>query len=196
MEISFLRDVFDVLMVLVVAFLIARNLMWKRRAQRDGLTGLFNHLSIKKFVRETIRGNGTHPVSVLMIDVDHFKKFNDEHGHTRGDEALQFVAAILNRVLRVAPGRRLPDRAGRWGGEEFCVLLPDTGLETAAKVAERIRREVEVESIKAGFPPITVSIGVANSPEDVPQGDPDILVREADLRLYQAKTKGRNRVVA
>ena len=126
-----------------------------------------------------------------MIDVDHFKKYNDKHGHPAGDEVLRQVARLL------VEGRRVNDFCARYGGEEFGVVLVDTPKLTAAQVADKLRQRIaEFPFVNAGTQPqgmLTVSIGVASFPDDA--GDPEALVRSADAALYRAKAGGRDCVV-
>jgi len=159
------------------------------RAQRDGLTQLANHghfwatLGIE--VERACRYG--HPLSVALLDVDHFKSFNDRHGHRTGDDVLAAVGALLRDRTRAC------DLPARYGGEEFAVILPETPGPGAVVFAEKIRASVET----ANVPPscagdITVSIGVASLPDDAL--DAAKLVEIADARLYDAKRSGRNRV--
>ncbi len=119
-----------------------------------------------------------------MLDVDHFKRFNDTHGHQAGDRALAAVGTVLRHR-----GRR-EDRACRVGGEEFAVLLPGADGTAAAEVAERLRRAVEALDLPEG--PVTVSLGSTSTRGAMRAHD---LVADADARLYAAKARGRNRVV-
>ena len=130
------------------------------------------------------------PLSVLMIDVDHFKSINDQHGHLAGDAALREIARLIAYHIREI------DIAGRYGGEEFCVILPDTDKQGAMVVAERIRFSIAQERIKAYDTTlsVTVSTGVATFPEDAVQIDE--LLDKSDWALYRAKKSGRDRVVA
>jgi diguanylate cyclase (GGDEF)-like protein len=123
-----------------------------------------------------------------MMDIDHFKKINDTFGHALGDAALRAAAEALRQAARRA------DTAGRLGGEEFALLLPETTIDRARVVAERIRRDVEALTVQHGNTPIrfTCSIGVAELTPDV--NDLDGLLRGADEALYRAKAEGRNRV--
>lgn len=123
-------------------------------------------------------------MTLMMIDVDRFKSYNDTFGHPAGDEALRIVAGILKENLRGA------DVAARYGGEEFAVLLPQTTVEEAVQIAERIRRQIE----RCSFPHrrVTASIGIASSGPDI--STPDDLIWAADRALYQAKELGRNMV--
>jgi len=157
------------------------------RAVQDGLTGLWtkrHFLSQAPLALEASRRYG-EPLSLILVDVDHFKKVNDTHGHLVGDRVLQGVAAILR--TRVRGGS-----AFRYGGEEMAVLLPKTGLAAAAAVAERLRRAIEARKI-AGIR-VTASFGVAEL--DPSADDAASLVERADRALYRAKESGRNRVVA
>jgi diguanylate cyclase (GGDEF)-like protein len=128
------------------------------------------------------------PLSLLMIDVDHFKKVNDQYGHLTGDMVLREVARIIAVQVREI------DIAGRYGGEEFCVILPDTDKPGALVVAERIRSALHEQKVKAydAQLPVTVSVGVASFAEDALQMEE--LLDKADWALYRAKKSGRNRV--
>jgi len=160
----------------------------------DTLTNIPNRRQFDKFlVREwnrAIRENTS--ISIMMIDVDHFKMYNDTYGHQQGDVALQMVADAT-----VTSFKRSVDIAARWGGEEFAVLLVNTTLVGTMKVAEDIRRNVEAISIPAAdgtsFHNVTISIGVAHM---VPKKDYSMsdLIRQADEALYKAKDLGRNQV--
>ncbi|MBF0482035.1 MAG: diguanylate cyclase [Desulfovibrionaceae bacterium] len=161
-------------------------------AYKDELTGLFNRRYFNiELTREMERYRRFgHPFSLLMIDVDHFKRVNDKHGHLAGDQALRTLAGILNQSARLC------DRAARFGGEEFTVILPQSCREEALIAAERIRAEVARTPVVyegANLGPITVSVGVATYPADAL--DCAQLLRRADEALYQAKRK-RNHVAA
>lgn len=165
------------------------------RAQvtRDPLTGVHN----RGFLDDTLNAQlaavrrGGAPLTVMMVDVDDFKRVNDAHGHAEGDRALRVIARALVRVARAS------DIVCRYGGEEFSLILPNTRLEAAAQLAGRIREEVPAacqrEGIGGGMR-ITVTIGLAVCPDD--GTEPDALMRAADRRLYQGKDSGRDRVVA
>jgi diguanylate cyclase (GGDEF)-like protein len=125
-----------------------------------------------------------------MVDVDNFKRINDSYGHAEGDRALRVIARALVRVARAS------DIACRYGGEEFCVILPGTPLESAAQLAARIRLEVPAACMRediAGRTRITVTIGIAVCPDDGTESD--VLMRVADQQLYRGKEEGRDRVV-
>lgn len=173
------------------------NLELERLANQDGLTGLPNRRSFfTRLAVEFVRSRRcANPLALLMLDIDHFKDFNDRYGHQAGDEALRAVGAAL------AGGIRGYDYVGRFGGEEFICFLPETVPATALVVAERLRQRVGAARLKVvgsdGLPEevgLTVSIGIATCPE-IPAGGPDDLVAAADRALYQAKAAGRNRCV-
>lgn len=159
----------------------------------DGLTGLYNHRQFKKnFSDEVARSNRYNKtLSIILFDVDDFKKFNDTYGHPNGDIVLQEMATMLRELLRDC------DTIYRYGGEEFVALLPETPLSEAIKVAERIRIFVETESPRflTGITKthgVTVSVGVAAQPDD--GTDAKVLLKSVDDLMYKAKTKGKNKV--
>jgi diguanylate cyclase (GGDEF)-like protein len=173
----------------------AQNRLLQHLLSTDSLTGIANRRHFDHMLREEWRRcarNGT-PLSLLMIDVDYFKRYNDYLGHVQGDECLRRLAAILTRV-----GRRPGDLVARYGGEEFVYLLPDTNAEGAVEVAERLRADVQAAGISHPASPlglcVTVSIGVASA--QPPAGALNDLVALADRALYVAKEEGRNRIVA
>jgi len=163
----------------------------EQSAVRDGLTQLLTHRAFEERLGEEIlrAGRYRYPLSLLMLDVDHFKRVNDTYGHPAGDEVLRRVSA------RLAASGRPVDVVARYGGEEFAVLLVDLGKDQAVEFAENLRRGIESERFESGGYRynVTISIGVAVYPDEAPT--PPQLVRAADQRLYQAKTQGRNRVV-
>lgn len=160
-------------------------------ATTDGLTGLSNRrrldeLSARAFAEAKRYGK---PLSVLVTDVDHFKKVNDTHGHAAGDDVLRHVASILKSEARDT------DVVGRYGGEEFVLVLPSTDAEGARELAERIRKRIEASpaATSVGEVRVTLSLGVAGFPT---HGEGlDALVHAGDEALYEAKRAGRNRVV-
>ena len=162
-------------------------------AIRDGLTGLFNHRHFKDVLqREITRAERyDRPLCMLMLDVDHFKNYNDTHGHPAGDEVLKTLSDIITTRLRDV------DTSARYGGEEFAVLLPETGRKAGTLVAEDIRAQVENYPFQGResqpFGKVTVSLGVAEFPSD--SEDAVSLVEKSDEALYRAKSEGRNRVV-
>ncbi|MFT3859411.1 MAG: 7TM diverse intracellular signaling domain-containing protein [Aquabacterium sp.] len=159
--------------------------------EQDALTGLKNRMFLSHHLGEIWRHaqRWGEPLAALMIDIDHFKRVNDEHGHLVGDEALRQIALVLQKIVQ-RPG----DEAVRYGGEEFLVLLPNTHLAGAAHVAENIRRQVEALALSADGKavPLTVSVGVA-CVHATAEGQPQALINAADQLLYQAKQQGRNR---
>jgi diguanylate cyclase (GGDEF)-like protein len=162
----------------------------ERRALHDSLTGIKNRGAIADVLgRELSRSRRTRrPVSIVLSDVDHFKKVNDTHGHPAGDTVLrEFVARAQGEV-------RAHDDVGRWGGEEFLVVLPECSTEEALRVAERLRAALELRPVEAGSVRIavTASFGVAGT--DQGHADLNSIVSAADSALYAAKGSGRNRV--
>ena len=167
-----------------------RNAALDRMSRVDALTGLFNRRHLEEELRRqgsTARRHGT-PLAALLLDIDHFKRVNDTYGHPAGDLVLQEFGRRLQGHLRAG------DVAGRWGGEEFLVLLPGTDRAAALTVAERIRAATsEAPVVTDGMPIlVTVSGGCAVGWPD----GPDELVSRADAALYAAKAAGRNRIVA
>jgi diguanylate cyclase (GGDEF)-like protein len=158
----------------------------------DPLTGVANRRAIDAFAQEEYERAKRYKTefSVLMIDLDHFKQVNDIYGHYIGDECLKIVAEKLNDSLRAV------DQFGRFGGEEFVAILPQTNLTEAIKVAERIRLEISqlVPDIKGFSASLSISIGVSAF-EEKDQVLMDIFIR-ADQALYEAKAMGRNLVRA
>ena len=169
-----------------------KRLELRRLADTDGLTGLFNKRYLESaLVRELERaGRYEHPLSVIMLDLDHFKLFNDRYGHRAGDALLVRLSALIRETLRTV------DVAARWGGEEFAIVLPESGADAAAAVAERLRERLAGDTELAGPGPVggvSASIGVATFPEDALHGPG--LIETADRRMYLAKQSGRDRVV-
>jgi diguanylate cyclase (GGDEF)-like protein len=160
-------------------------------ATTDELTGLHNRRSLlHKLKFETARSRRFRsPLSAVMIDLDHFKRINDEYGHAVGDQVLANVGRLLRESVRVI------DVPGRYGGEELCVILPNTPLEGAVKFAETLRGKIEAQLHYAGprLLPVTASIGVGAF-DHMEIADAESLLRQADAALYRAKHAGRNRV--
>jgi len=166
-----------------------RNLaIAETRAATDSLTGLPNRRSVDANVMRMVAhaGRSIEPVAVILLDLDHFKDVNDRFGHAGGDEVLAAVGAAVRATVRES------DFAGRYGGEEFVVVLPNTGLEGAANVAELLRRAIAEIIVPSVDQAITVSAGVAVLPDHA--RDSSGLVRAADRALYLAKSSGRDRV--
>jgi diguanylate cyclase (GGDEF)-like protein len=164
-------------------------------AATDALTGLANRRTLDQTLRhEWFRAQRSgKPLSVLMIDADHFKAFNDQHGHQAGDDALRALAKVIAENVR-----RPADLVARYGGEEFSVILAETDSAGAQQIAEHIRVAVEQLPFVAGVEsPVTVSIGISTwTSASTTDGSLEQLLFAADKALYQAKEGGRNRVVA
>ena len=159
-------------------------------SQHDSLTGLLNRRAIEQcLAREAHRlQRFNEPFSVLLVDIDHFKRINDLLGHAAGDEVLRQVAQTL------AGEAREVDRVARYGGEEFCVLLPNTEHEGAMQAAERLRAAVHGQEITWGEDTVGVTISTGVACATRPDEPLDALLRRADEALYRAKAQGRNRV--
>ena len=163
----------------------------REQAMRDSLTGLYNHAHLRERLREEVERarREEKPLALLMLDIDHFKRFNDTYGHLLGDAVLRIVAQVLRAQTREY------DVVGRYGGEEFALVLPGAEEGEARGVAERIREGVKGTAIPGLGEDVrvTVSIGVAHFPE---HGDcPEALIAAADQALYRAKAWGRDQVV-
>ncbi|WP_377839154.1 diguanylate cyclase [Bosea sp. UC22_33] len=171
--------------------LMRANLELERLTRIDGLTGLGNRRYFDEYLTaEWKRCQRTQsPLSVLMIDVDHFKRYNDAYGHLAGDDVLKQVARVIQDG-----STRSTDLAARFGGEEFVVILTGVPQEGASYVAERLVQGVRDLNIAHGADRVTISAGVATAWPDT-EGDPARLVNAADLALFRAKNEGRNRLV-
>jgi diguanylate cyclase (GGDEF)-like protein len=163
----------------------------KDMAIYDTLTQLYNRRHLDQVLEEEFRNSmlSKQPVSIIMVDIDHFKTINDRYGHDEGDKALIHIASILTGSLRKY------DTVSRFGGEEFLVILPRTIMKDAVVIAERIRRAVEADPLSVGDEKIhlTVSLGIAAIPAIWPDSKEEF-IKCADTALYEAKNKGRNRV--
>jgi diguanylate cyclase (GGDEF)-like protein len=165
-------------------------------AETDALTGLVNRYGLEKFFEREIRRcrREQHPISAAIIDVDYFKPYNDQHGHVAGDESLRAIATAIKSAIR-RPG----DCAARYGGDEFVIVLPNTGLAGAEQVGRTVQRAISGLAIqhKGGpFDWLTVSIGIT-AMTTIPRDVPSIAIRNsllhwADKALYAAKDAGRN----
>lgn len=159
-------------------------------AVTDDLTLLYNYRYFQNCLERMIRQKNTHPIALIMLDIDHFKKVNDGWGHLVGNKVLVRIAEIIRSLVRDN------DVVVRYGGEEFAILLPNTGSKGAHMVAERIREtvagevfyELDGEELRG-----TVSQGITIFPEEA--ADPSVLISNADKAMYCAKKMGRNRVV-
>ena len=182
-EVGYLTQVFNTM----VESLRKHHDELERLSTTDTLTGLSNRRHLMNLLTQEIERakRAAQAFSILMLDVDHFKKYNDSHGHQTGDEVLARVGAVLRNSIRPY------DCAARYGGEEFLVMLSATSLDRAKESAERIRKQVRAEPFEGG--PLTISIGVAEYPS---QGDTaESVIGQADAALYEAKRAGRDRVM-
>lgn len=167
----------------------------KEQAMHDTLTGLLNRRALYEHTEGELsraRRENSH-ISLVLLDIDHFKAVNDEHGHLVGDEALKLAARVI------AHSKRPYDWAGRWGGEEFMIVLPQTAIGEARIVAERVREQMAAAEFRLpnnDLLPIRVSLGVTSTSINSPDLRPmlDFLLHQADEALYRAKRGGRNRV--
>ncbi len=165
------------------------------QATHDSLTGLLNRTAIIERANLELERSmrSGEPLSLALLDIDFFKQVNDTYGHLIGNEVLTMVGQLINCIVRPYDG------VGRWGGEEFLLVLPDTGLEVATRIAERVRMQVSTHSLElpSGLHlPITVSIGVSSTEiEPTNLMLLDTLFQRADTALYRAKQNGRNQVM-
>ena len=162
-------------------------------ARQDLLTGIFN----RRALYETLQAEASQAcravrsLSIIMLDLDHFKSINDQYGHPVGDHVLQLVAATLQK------NKRAYDCVGRWGGEEFLVILPNTDLHQAARVAERFRKcisDLRLSVGEKGTVTLSASLGVTSTEGGSAAKSLEALLKQADEALYQAKGLGRNQV--
>jgi diguanylate cyclase (GGDEF)-like protein len=170
--------------------LLASHQQLEYLALHDGLTSLLNRRALHDHAEAELSraARNTTPFSVIMLDIDHFKSVNDRFGHAAGDAALRLVASTLTQQVRAY------DVVGRWGGEEFLILLPNTALTEARTVAERVREAIEAARLSlaaGGEVQLTASLGVATLSGATTVTD---LTQQADTALYRAKQLGRNRV--
>ena len=173
---------------------LRRQVQFERFADLDGLTGLHNRRWLDRTLRKYMDASneaGAPPLAVIILDIDHFKHFNDTHGHPAGDIALRQVAEAISGGLRPA------DMAARYGGEEFAVILPDSDLEQGLRTAQRLCSVVRTTRLQTSegtpLPSVSISLGVA---EYRPGQTGEQLFEVADTALYRAKEGGRNRAIA
>jgi diguanylate cyclase (GGDEF)-like protein len=162
----------------------------ERLANFDSLTGLENRRAILRRLEDQIKHASRYKeeLSVIMLDIDHFKKVNDYYGHLTGDDVLEKIGTVVRQVIRD------PDTAGRYGGEEFVIILPKTNLSAALYVAERIRKAIEAAEMKAPEGDVfTITVSQGLSSYELGE-DEHSLISRADGALYRAKENGRNRV--
>jgi diguanylate cyclase (GGDEF)-like protein len=174
--------------------LLMKNSALSEISARDSLTGLYNRWYVMEKIDSEMNRSVRHgsPVSLIMMDIDHFKRVNDSFGHSAGDRVLRSVGQVLRDSCRVY------DVPGRYGGEEFCIVLPETKVGNTTVVAERIRERLEASRFDVGDDSVvvTASIGIAGIESVETEGSlsPAILIDRADQALYSAKHHGRNRV--
>ena len=170
----------------------AANQELTRLATTDTLTGALNRRAFMDALHSEIGRSSrySHPLSMLIIDVDFFKSVNDTHGHLVGDKVLKTITQTAQDTLREC------DHFSRFGGEEFAVLLPESNLEAASQAAERIRHAIRGKNIPINGQNINVSISVGIAELEETGGNGDKLISLADKRLYQAKKSGRDKCVA
>ncbi|MBI2945939.1 MAG: GGDEF domain-containing protein [Candidatus Wallbacteria bacterium] len=192
-----LRDDVDALefVASLTAMVIKNGRMFeeaKERANTDGLTRLFTHRYFQDTLDTELKRAGRYedPISLMITDIDHFKKFNDTYGHQIGDLVLRETAGVFKEL------RRENDVVARYGGEEFAVVMPHTPKDAAQQVAEQLRKAVAERTYQSekGDLKVTISIGVSTFPDDA--REKNVLIKRADAALYRAKEGGRNRVCA
>lgn len=178
----------DLVLIIVddITELMDANMKLKKMAITDGLTGLYNHKHIFYRFEEEIKKAERYKTacSVIMLDIDHFKTINDTFGHHIGDQVLAEVSRVIKKSTRAV------DIPGRYGGEEFIIILPQTSLNDAYRTAERIRKNIESIVFKQTKLTVTISGGVSEFREESPLQ----LIERVDQCLYQAKKNGRNRI--
>lgn len=162
----------------------------KENIEKDPLTGFYNRLALDRILSKMWSYATSHnsPLTVAMLDLDNFKRVNDDYGHLVGDELLEEVCLKIKRSLRDG------DEIIRYGGEEFLVLLPETNSERAIIPLERIRKQIESDTFTSIHIKITISIGLCAYPDDRPLNYEE-LIKFADIALYEAKARGKNQIV-
>jgi diguanylate cyclase (GGDEF)-like protein len=201
------RDILEAKLIAMQRIVAMRNqlitvtaeLSWEMEkaqqiANQDGLTGLANRRYLNQVLEQEIKRatRGKHSLTLIMVDIDYFKRYNDHYGHLAGDEVLLKVARLLQGAVN-----RAGDLVARYGGEEFLIILPDTEAAGGMEIAEGLRTAVQEAQIShtrsLGRPWITISLGVSGG---IPSSNDSVqsLIQQADSALYQAKSNGRNRV--
>jgi len=186
---TILMSVAFIILTVALIYFLNWYFIEKKNALVDELTEVYNRKAMNRWVKkEAARAKRfNHPMSVAMIDVDHFKKYNDINGHLRGDWLLRAIADILKK------GTREMDFVGRYGGEEFIIMMPETEHNNSVKVLERIRKEIEKRKFPGGdtqpLGKVTISTGLVTFHKDFEQHE---MIKKADTLLYEAKSSGRN----
>jgi diguanylate cyclase (GGDEF)-like protein len=185
--------IFCVLLYIMILHYRAELDKLKTHASTDKLTDLYNRSYLDLFLENQIEeaNRSKKPVSIIMVDLDHFKEINDAHGHNAGDHVLSIFAQVVLKCIRKS------DIIARYGGDEFIVVLPDTNTETAHTIAERIRHDVSNACIPPvdGDPLSSISCSVGVSTYPVHCNSKHSLIKTSDLALYEAKRSGRNRTI-
>ena len=191
-DIGMLLDATLLALALTYQFRVGQSerLLAEQLARQDPLTGMNNRRAFTDAARPVwnIASRQGHPLAVVLLDIDCFKRINDTYGHAYGDKVLVTVSEVINDTIR------RQDVAARWGGEEFILLLPETGLEEAAALAERLRLAIEAVRLRWGDDIITVTASFGVAERDAEHPSLDSLISVADKFLYQAKHDGRNRI--
>jgi len=168
------------------------NKKLQKKALTDDLTGLLDHGAVLKRLKEEVQRaqRQKESLSILMADLDHFKKINDKYGHQSGDTVLKKTSQFIQKAFRSY------DIKGRYGGEEFLIVMPNTKPKQAQRAAQRLRKSFSKKplSIQGKRIPVSISIGLVSSSPNKDRTDPEDLLRRSDKALYRAKEKGRNRV--
>lgn len=170
----------------VINDLVEENERWKKEATYDNLTGVINRGIFTKQMRDEIERSNRYEknFSFIMLDIDNFKTINDNYGHQKGDEVLKSLGKILLRAVRTM------DRVGRLGGEEFGVFLPETDIDGAISIAERIQNEIKNININGNV--VTISAGISSKTKEMETADS--MYKKADEALYRSKNEGKNTI--
>jgi diguanylate cyclase (GGDEF)-like protein len=187
--IGLLVTILVILLVIIVLNLFISKL--ENYATKDEMTGIYNRRKMDELLLREIafaRRYGD-PLGLMILDIDHFKSVNDTYGHRTGDHYLKGLSEVLQVEVRHV------DYLGRWGGEEFIILLPKTSLDQAQDVAERLRKAVEALQVESGRGLISRTISVGVTSAELAKFDMDEMMRQADDAMYQAKQAGGNKVV-
>ncbi|MFW5846551.1 MAG: GGDEF domain-containing protein [Nanoarchaeota archaeon] len=192
-----IQTIFSLIIIIslisLASFLFKAYLVKHRNSIIDPLTGIYNRGAIKFGLQQSIKESRRykHPLSLAILDIDHFKTFNDKNGHTKGDNALIKFSNILSNEIRES------DILGRYGGEEFIIIFPETSLKNSKKICERIKNKIQKTSFegeeKLPEKKLTTSIGLASFSDK--RKSLSSLINEADKNLYSAKALGRNKII-